>query len=71
MIRRIRPSGFRSTAALLSINTGAKTRPAVQQLGNGEAYDFEFIPTEPGQLRFLVTSGVGVPLVSMAVLVKQ
>jgi len=49
----------------------AKTRPAVQQLGNGEAYDFEFIPTEPGELRFLVTSGVGVPLVSMAVLVKQ
>jgi len=48
----------------------AKTQPAVQQMGNGEAYDFEFIPTEPGQLRFLVTSGVGVPLVSMAVLVK-
>ena len=48
----------------------AKTQPAVQQMGNGEAYDFEFIPTEAGQLRFVVTSGVGVPLVSMAVLVR-
>ena len=48
----------------------ARTQPAVQQMGNGEAYDFEFIPTEPGKLRFLVTSGAGVPLVSMAVLVR-
>ena len=48
----------------------AKTQRAVQQIGNGEAYDFEVIPTEPGELRFLVTSGVGVPLVSMRVLVR-
>ena len=48
----------------------ARTGPAVQQMGNGETYDFEFIPREAGELRFLVTSGVGVPLASIPVRVR-
>ena len=48
----------------------ARTVPAVQQMGNGETYDFEFIPRETGELRFLVTSGVGVPLASIPVRVR-
>ncbi|HEX9895590.1 MAG TPA: hypothetical protein VGA78_16790 [Gemmatimonadales bacterium] len=47
-----------------------KTGPAVQQMGNGETYDFVFTPREAGELRFLVTSGAGVPLVSMPVRVR-
>jgi len=48
----------------------ALTTPAVQQLGNGETFDFEYIPREAGALRFLVTTGTGVPLVSMPVRVR-
>ena len=36
----------------------ATARPAAQQLGNGETYDFEFIPTTPGNLRFTVSAAV-------------
>jgi hypothetical protein len=43
----------------------ATVRPAVQQMGNGEIYDFEFLPTAPGPLRFDVTSAAGRVLVSM------
>jgi manganese oxidase len=39
--------------------------PARQQLGNGEAYDFELVPDAPGELRFLVTTGAGIPLATM------
>jgi len=42
----------------------ATMRPAVQQMGNGETYDFEIVPTAPGDLRFTVSSAVGVLLVS-------
>jgi FtsP/CotA-like multicopper oxidase with cupredoxin domain len=49
----------------------ALTGPAVQQLGNGETFDFEFIPREAGTLRFLVTTGGDVPLVSMPVRVRS
>jgi hypothetical protein len=36
---------------------GATVRPAVQQIGNGETYDFEFTPTVAGPLRLDVTTG--------------
>jgi FtsP/CotA-like multicopper oxidase with cupredoxin domain len=45
----------------------ATMRPAVQQSGNGETYDFEFTPTKPGDLRFTMSSAVGVRLVSMPI----
>jgi FtsP/CotA-like multicopper oxidase with cupredoxin domain len=45
----------------------ATVRPSLQQLGNGETYDFEFTPTAPGDLRFTMSSGVGVLLVSMPI----
>jgi FtsP/CotA-like multicopper oxidase with cupredoxin domain len=45
-------------------------RPAVQQMGNGETYDFEFVPGVPGELRFIVTSGVGDILVEMPIHVR-
>jgi len=44
--------------------------PAVQQLGNGETYDFEFVPQQPGQLKLIVTSGVGALLVSQPIVVR-
>jgi FtsP/CotA-like multicopper oxidase with cupredoxin domain len=42
----------------------ATTRIARQQMGNGETYDFEFIP-RPGDLRLTVSSAAGVVLASM------
>lgn len=35
----------------------ATVRPASQQLGNGEAYDFEFVPTAVGDITFTVWPG--------------
>ena len=43
--------------------------PALQQMGNGETYDFEFIPREPGELRVMVT-GLGGVLAAMPVRVR-
>ena len=37
----------------------ALVRPARQLIGVGEAYDFEFTPVEPGQLRLLVKDPAG------------
>ena len=48
----------------------ATVRPAQQQMGNGEAFDFEFTPDTPGDLRLVVTSGVGVRLVAMPIRVR-
>ena len=48
----------------------ATTRPAMQQLGNGETYDFELVPTAPGDLRFTVTSALGAPLATLPVRVR-
>ena len=48
----------------------ATMRPARVQLGNGETYDFEFIPQEPGQLRFTVIAAVGTPLASIPITVR-
>jgi manganese oxidase len=48
----------------------ATTRPAVQQLGNGETYDFEVIPAGPGDLRLEVRAAAGDLLVTMPVRVR-
>jgi FtsP/CotA-like multicopper oxidase with cupredoxin domain len=51
-------------------NDQATVRPAVQQMGNGETYDFELTPAASGDLRFTVSSAAGVLLASMAVHVR-
>jgi hypothetical protein len=45
----------------------ATVRPATQQLGNGETYDFELIPQSPGDLRLTVSSSGGALLVTMPI----
>jgi FtsP/CotA-like multicopper oxidase with cupredoxin domain len=44
--------------------------PSTIQMGNGETYDFEFIPDSPGDLRFDITTGVGALLLSMPIRVQ-
>jgi FtsP/CotA-like multicopper oxidase with cupredoxin domain len=48
----------------------ATPRPAVLQLANGEAYDFELVPEAPADLRLTVTSAVGARLVTMPIRVR-
>ena len=48
----------------------ARVRPARQQMGNGETFDFEFTPDAPGAYRVVVTSGVGAVLVTMPIRVR-
>ncbi|MGH7460931.1 MAG: hypothetical protein ACREMA_07875, partial [Longimicrobiales bacterium] len=48
----------------------ATVRAALQQLSNGETYDFEFIPTGPGDLRINVLSFTNQLLVTMPVQVR-
>jgi FtsP/CotA-like multicopper oxidase with cupredoxin domain len=48
----------------------ATVRPAQQQSGNGETYDFEFVPTSPGDIRFTMSSAAGALLVSMPIRVR-
>lgn len=43
--------------------TQATMRPAIQQMGNGETYDFEVVPTTRGELRLTISSGQGAVLV--------
>ena len=38
--------------------------------GNGEAYDFEFVPSAPGDIRFTMSSGAGVLLVTQPIRVR-
>jgi hypothetical protein len=45
-------------------------RPAQQQAGNGETYDFEFTPTAPGDLRFTMSSAAGDRLVAVPIRVR-
>ena len=45
----------------------ATVRPAVQQSGNGETYDFEFVPSAPGDIRFTMSAAVGALLVTMPI----
>ena len=44
--------------------------PSTIQMGNGETYDFEFVPTTAGDIRIEVTSGIGDLLVSMPLHVR-
>jgi FtsP/CotA-like multicopper oxidase with cupredoxin domain len=48
----------------------ATVRPAIQQMGNGETYDFEVTPAEPGDLRLTVSTATGILLASMPVRVR-
>jgi FtsP/CotA-like multicopper oxidase with cupredoxin domain len=45
----------------------ATMRRAVQQMGNGETYDFELAPTEPAVLRLTVSAAVGALLAEMLI----
>jgi FtsP/CotA-like multicopper oxidase with cupredoxin domain len=47
----------------------ATVRPSIQQMGNGEAYDFE-LTAEAGMLRLTVSSAAGVQLASMPIRVR-
>jgi FtsP/CotA-like multicopper oxidase with cupredoxin domain len=48
----------------------ATVRRAVQQMGNGETYDFELAPTEAGALRLTVSAANGTLLAEMGVEVR-
>ena len=48
----------------------ATMRRAVQQMGNGETYDFEMTPKEPGDLRLTVSAAAGQLLAEMGVMVR-
>ena len=48
----------------------ATMRRAVQQMGNGETYDFELAPTEPEELRLTVSAAVGTLLAEMKVEIR-
>ena len=40
-------------------------RAAEIQMGNGETYDFDFVPSNPGDFQFEVSARTGIVLVSM------
>src|SRR5262249_35938209 len=44
--------------------------PAVQQMGNGETFDFEFVPPVPGDLRLTVSSAGGALLAKLPLRVR-
>ena len=48
----------------------ATLRPARQQMGMGETYDFELTPVEAAHLRFVLTAANGTLLLSMPVRIK-
>ena len=48
----------------------ATMRRAVQQMGNGETYDFELAPVEAGRLKLTVNAGNGALLAEMGVVVR-
>jgi manganese oxidase len=48
----------------------ATVRAAAQQMGNGETYDFEVIPTAAGDLRFTVSAAAGQLLATVPVRVR-
>ena len=45
--------------------------PSEVQMGNGETYDFDFVPRVPGDIRLDVTTGAGDLLVSMPIRVRE
>ena len=51
-------------------NDQATVRPAIQQSGNGEAYDFEFVPSTPGDITFTMTSAANALLVTLPIRVR-
>ena len=44
--------------------------PSEIQMGNGETYDFDFVPSGPGDIRLHITNVGGVVLVSMPIRVR-
>ena len=48
----------------------ATVRPAIQQMGNGETYDFELVAEAPGDLRFTISSNAGALLATVPVRVR-
>ena len=48
----------------------AITGPSEIQMGNGETYDFDFVPAAAGDLRLDIATGAGVLLVSMPIRVR-
>jgi len=48
----------------------AVIKPAVQQMGNGETFDFEFVPPRAGELKLTVTTGGGVLLATLPLRVR-
>ncbi len=48
----------------------ATVRPSIQQMGNGETYDFEFAPTGPGNLKLTVTSAANQQLAALTIRVR-
>jgi manganese oxidase len=48
----------------------ASARPAIQQMGNGETYDFELTPPAPGDLRITISSAAGQLLATVPVTVR-
>jgi FtsP/CotA-like multicopper oxidase with cupredoxin domain len=45
-------------------------RPSEIQMGNGETYDFDFVPSNPGDFQFEVSARTGIVLVSMPIRVR-
>jgi hypothetical protein len=45
----------------------ATTRPGRQPISNGEIYDFEYAPDQPGDITFEIRSGGGRLLVAMPI----
>jgi FtsP/CotA-like multicopper oxidase with cupredoxin domain len=75
IVRVLRDSALVSWRAIakdgMDLPAGRATnRSAVQQMGNGETYDFELAPAMAGNLRLTVSSGVGVLLASMPIRVR-
>ncbi|HEV7993735.1 MAG TPA: multicopper oxidase domain-containing protein [Gemmatimonadaceae bacterium] len=48
----------------------AAVRPAMQQMGNGETYDFELAPERAGDLRITISSAAGLLLATVPVVVR-
>jgi FtsP/CotA-like multicopper oxidase with cupredoxin domain len=51
--------------------TRATPRPAMQQVGNGETYDFELVPTVAGPLRLTVTTAGNALLATLPITVSM
>jgi FtsP/CotA-like multicopper oxidase with cupredoxin domain len=48
----------------------ATERPAIQQMGNGETYDYGISPSEAGDLRLTVSTATGIPLAALPMRVR-